>query len=63
MDSFDDIDPNDALKYANFLGAHGIDHKHYKPHGIVSGTYRGRDLNAPLAMLRDLKLRLTRGGR
>lgn len=63
LDSFDDIDPNDALKYANFLGAHGIDHKHYKPHGIVSGTYRGRDLNAPLAMLRDLKLRLTRGGR
>ena len=57
------MDPNDALKYANFLGADGIDHKHYKPPGIVSGTYRGRDLNAPLAMLRDLKLRLTRGGR
>ena len=59
---FGDNDPQDALKYANFLGNHGIDYRYYKPHGIISGTYRGKDLNAPLAKLRELKLHLTRGG-
>lgn len=58
-----ELDPLDALKYANFLGAHGIEYRHYRPRGIVSGTYRGKDMNAPLAGLRELKLRLTRGGR
>lgn len=56
-----ELDSLDALKYANFLGTHGIEYKHYKPRGIVSGTYRGKDMNAPLAQLRELKLRLTRG--
>ena len=52
----------DALRYANFLAAHGIEHQHYRPRGILSGTYRGVDLNAPLSALRNVKLRLTRGG-
>lgn len=56
-------DSLDALKYANFLDTHGIKYRLYRPRGIVSGSYRGKDLNAPLAQLRDLKLRLTRGGR
>lgn len=56
-------DSLDALKYANFLDTHGIKYTLYRPQGMVSGTYRGKDLNAPLAQLRDLKLRLTRGGR
>ena len=55
--------PLDALKYANFLGVHGIKYLYYKPCGFLSGTYRGRNLNAPLATIRDLKLRITRGGR
>jgi hypothetical protein len=56
------VDPSDALKYANFLGTHGIEYIYYKPNGLLSGTYRGRNLNAPLATIRDLKLRITRGG-
>lgn len=56
------LDPLDALKYANFMGTHGIPYRYYQPRGIVSGSYKGKDLNAPLAQLRDLKLRLTRGG-
>lgn len=52
----------DALKYANFFAIHGIPYRHYEPSGIVSGTYRGLDLNAPLSRLRAAKLRLTRGG-
>jgi hypothetical protein len=56
-------DPLDALKYANFLGTHGIKYVYYKPNGILSGTYLGRNLNSPLATIRDLKLRITRGGR
>lgn len=52
----------DALRYANFLATHGIDYEYYRPTGLLSGTYRGIDLNAPLSTLRNLKLRLKRGG-
>jgi hypothetical protein len=62
LETLENADTDDALKYANFLGCHGIDYRYYKPRGVMSGTYRGVDLNAPLAGLRDLKLRLTRGG-
>ena len=55
-------DKLDALKYANFFGTHGIEYKYYSPRDISSGTYLGKDLNAPLAALRDWKLRLRSGG-
>ncbi len=54
--------PSDILRYANFFGEHGIAYRYYEPHGFLSGTYRGRDLNSPLSALRNLKLRLSRGG-
>jgi hypothetical protein len=56
------IDPLDALRYANFFGQHGIPYRYYEPRGFLSGSYRGRDLNSPLSALRNLKLRLSRGG-
>jgi hypothetical protein len=55
-------DPLDALRYANFLGEHGIAYRYYEPRGFLSGRYRGCDLNSPLSTIRDLKLRLSRGG-
>jgi hypothetical protein len=55
-------DPMDALRYANFLGEHGIAYRYYEPRGFLSGKYRGSDLNFPLSTIRDLKLRLSRGG-
>lgn len=62
LDSPPASDPHDALKYANYLASHGIAYRHYVPRGFFAGTYRGVDLNGPLSALRDLKLRLTRGG-
>jgi hypothetical protein len=55
-------EPMDALRYANFLGEHGIAYRYYEPRGFLSGSYRGSDLNFPLSTIRDLKLRLSRGG-
>ena len=55
-------DPIDAVRYANFFGEHGIPYRCYEPRGFLSGTYHGRDLNAPLSKLRDAALRLKRGG-
>jgi hypothetical protein len=55
-------DPFDALRYANFFGEHGIPYRYYEPRGFLSGKYHGTDLNGPLSRIRDLKLRLTRGG-
>jgi capsule polysaccharide modification protein KpsS len=55
-------DPVDALRYANFFGEHGIPYRYYEPRGFLSGKYHGTDLNGPLSRIRDLKLRLTRGG-
>lgn len=63
LDTCAQPDPLDAFKYANFFGTHGISYRYYKPRGVLSGTYLGADLNAPLSTLRDLKLYLTRGGR
>ena len=62
LDTAEAADPIDALRYANFFGEHGIPYRYYEPRGFLSGTYHGRDLNSPLSALRDLKLRLTRGG-
>jgi hypothetical protein len=56
------VDPLDALRYANFFGQHGIRYRYYEPRGFLSGRYRGRDLSSPLSTLRNLKLRLSRGG-
>jgi hypothetical protein len=55
-------DPIDAVRYANFFGEHGIPYRFYEPRGFLSGTYHGRDLNAPLSKLRDAALRMKRGG-
>ena len=56
-------DPADALRYANYLASHGIPYRYYEPRGFFSGVYRGRDLNGPLlSVLRNAKLRFTRGG-
>lgn len=62
MDVTEGFEPLDALRYANFFASHGIAFRHYVPTGIVSGRYEGRDLNFPLTSVRNLKLRLTRGG-
>ena len=62
VDATDRPDPLDAIRYAHFFGYHGIDHRYYQPRGFLSGSFKGRDLNAPLSTLRDVKLRLTRGG-
>ena len=55
-------DPTDAYRYANFFGEHGITYRFYKPRGFLSGTFHGRDLNAPLSKIRDVVLRIKRGG-
>jgi hypothetical protein len=55
-------DPIDALRFANFFAEHGIPYRYYEPRGFLSGKYKGVDLNGPLSALRDVKLRLTRGG-
>ena len=55
-------DPTDAVRYAYFFGHHGIRYRYFRPRGFLSGTYRGRDLNSPLSTLRDMKLRISRGG-
>lgn len=62
LDATEAPDPVDALRYANFFGEHGIPYRYYQPRGFLSGKYRGTDLNGPLSRLRDVKLRLTRGG-
>lgn len=62
LDTAQGADPIDALRYANFFGEHGISYRYYEPRGFLSGTYQGRDLNAPLSAPRDLMLRLKRGG-
>jgi hypothetical protein len=62
LDIPDALDPADAVRYAYFFSFHGIPHVHYQPRGFLSGTYRGCDLNGALSGLRDVKLRLTRGG-
>ena len=55
-------DPVDAFRYGHFFGEHGIDYRYYEPRGFLSGTFHGRDLNAPLSKVRDLVLRIKRGG-
>jgi hypothetical protein len=62
MEANGEVDPTDAVRYANFLGHHGIPYRYYEPRGFLSGRYRGRDLNSPLSTLRSLKLRFSRGG-
>ena len=62
LDAPEAKNPLDAIRYANFFGEHGIAYRHYEPKGFLSGTYHGRDLNAPLSSLRNLALRLKRGG-
>ena len=62
LDGAKAVDSLDAVRYANFFGEHGIPYRYYAPRGFLSGIYRGRDLNAPLSGLRDLALRLKRGG-
>lgn len=62
FDAGEPADPIDALRYANFFGEHGIPYRYYQPDGFLSGTYRGIDLNSPLSTLRNLKLRISRGG-
>jgi hypothetical protein len=62
LDTPEPLDSADALRYAYFFGFHGIPHVHYQPRGFLSGSYRGTDLNGALSGLRDVKLRLTRGG-
>lgn len=62
MGADDPVDPLDALRYANFFGQHGIPYRYFQPRGFLSGSYRGRDLNSPFSTLRNLKLRLSRGG-
>ena len=53
----------DSLRYLNYLADHGIAYRSYEPRGFISGTYRGKDLNAPLSTLRDWRVRWKRGGR
>jgi CDP-glycerol glycerophosphotransferase (TagB/SpsB family) len=55
-------EPLDALKFLFFFGHHGIRYTLYQPGGLVTGTWKGRELNAPFSLLRNLKLRVTRGG-
>jgi hypothetical protein len=62
LETDEPTDPVDALRYANFFGEHGIPYRHYEPRGFLSGTFRGHDLNSPLSTIRNLKLRLSRGG-
>ncbi len=54
--------PLDAYRYGNFFGEHGIVYRLYRPRGFLSGTFHGRDLNAPLSKIRDMVLRIKRGG-
>lgn len=62
LDGCAQIDQLDAFKYANFLATHGIEFRYYKARGFLSGTYLGKDLNSPLATIRELRLRLAHGG-
>jgi hypothetical protein len=62
LDDDHPTDPADAIRYANFFGEHGIGYEYYQPRGFLSGTFHGRDLNAPLSAVRNAILRLKRGG-